>query len=230
MPVSTTNMGLTTWTALDDYFSPTQLAENFQTLDLHDHTEGNGVPIEAGGLAANSVTGSALASGSVTESKLGSGSVTSSAVGASSIGTTQLASLPVSHVYNSATQNAVNGSVTALSFNTTSFDVGTMHNPGSQPTRLVAPVTGVYLISTRTIWNSSASGTWRSNSIRLNGSTILKTNYLNPADTTADEHDVTLLYKLTAGAYVQSVVEHDAAGTLTISASSTFAAAWVSKG
>jgi hypothetical protein len=85
MATTTTNMSLKVWDLLTDNFSYTDLANNFEAIDEHDHTTGAGVPIPAGGLAVGSVGTAQLQTASVTNSKLANGSVDSSKLGINSI-------------------------------------------------------------------------------------------------------------------------------------------------
>lgn len=55
-------MGLVVWDSINDYFSHVQLKSNFEAIDVHNHTEGKGVQIPAGGLAEQSVEFKNLAS------------------------------------------------------------------------------------------------------------------------------------------------------------------------
>lgn len=56
MSTLTTFMSLTAWTESDDPYSHTQLANNWNLVDLHDHSSGKGKQIPTGGLADHAVT------------------------------------------------------------------------------------------------------------------------------------------------------------------------------
>lgn len=73
---TTPYMGLTKWSALIDVFSHTQLATNFDAIDAHDHSAGQGVQIPEDGLATSAVSTTKLADASVTTDKLAPSSVT----------------------------------------------------------------------------------------------------------------------------------------------------------
>src|SRR3954467_269930 len=49
---TTPNMGLTKWDLLADLYDHSQLSDNFNKLDRHDHTPGNGVAIKRLGIAS----------------------------------------------------------------------------------------------------------------------------------------------------------------------------------
>ena len=85
------NMGLTKWDQINDNFSHAQLAANFQALDDHDHTPGNGVQIPAGGLAPLSVAAANLQDEVFTAEKIASGSITADKIAANAITSGQIA-------------------------------------------------------------------------------------------------------------------------------------------
>ena len=58
-------MGLYTWDQLGDSYNYAQLAQNFQTLDFHDHSAGRGTQIPAGGLAPGAVLSSNIAANQI---------------------------------------------------------------------------------------------------------------------------------------------------------------------
>lgn len=69
------NMALSIWDTLPDDYNHTELANNWDAVDQHDHTTGKGKKIPAGGLAANSVTGFELAPNSVTSNHIVDGTI-----------------------------------------------------------------------------------------------------------------------------------------------------------
>jgi hypothetical protein len=76
----TANMGLVKWTDLDDPYDHTQLAGNFNTIDLHDHTEGKGLQIPSDGIEDEAILTALLADASVTNAKLADHSVSASKI------------------------------------------------------------------------------------------------------------------------------------------------------
>lgn len=62
---TTPKLGLYSWDQPDDLYNFEQLAANWQILDFHNHTPGNGVPIGAGGLDVGAVIADSIASGVV---------------------------------------------------------------------------------------------------------------------------------------------------------------------
>ena len=85
MPTTTPNMSLTNWPAPSDNFSNTELVANFDKIDDHDHTSGNGVQIPAGGLAANAVESATIANNAVTTNKVQDGAITSAKLSATAL-------------------------------------------------------------------------------------------------------------------------------------------------
>lgn len=79
------NMSLTIWDLITDDFSPADLENNWTEIDQHDHSPGNGVPINTLGIANDAVTQAQLAPNSVGTGQLQDGSVTNSKIAAGSI-------------------------------------------------------------------------------------------------------------------------------------------------
>jgi hypothetical protein len=77
MAITTPNMGLTKWDQGSDPYSHTQLATNFNLIDLHDHTANKGVQIPTDGIEDGAITTVKLAADSVTGDKIADGAVTS---------------------------------------------------------------------------------------------------------------------------------------------------------
>lgn len=81
--IVTPNLGLTVWNLLTDPYDSTQIADNWARIDQHDHSPGQGVPINgATSIADGTITASKFAVGaavpdnSVTTSKIVAGAVT----------------------------------------------------------------------------------------------------------------------------------------------------------
>lgn len=73
--ITTPNMGLVRWDQPNDVFSYTELSDNFNLLDVHDHASGNGVQIPTAGLANLAVTETKIANDAVTAAKIADGTV-----------------------------------------------------------------------------------------------------------------------------------------------------------
>jgi hypothetical protein len=63
-------MGLTRWDQPNDTFSYTELSDNFNLIDLHDHTSTKGVQIPSDGLANLAVTETKIANNAITVNKV----------------------------------------------------------------------------------------------------------------------------------------------------------------
>lgn len=85
-------MGLTVWDLSTDPYDHSQLANNFEAVDEHDHTTGKGRQIPQGGLAPDSVTQVEIATGGVNTSELADNSVTNVKMADNSVGTAELIS------------------------------------------------------------------------------------------------------------------------------------------
>lgn len=73
---TTINMNLTVWDLATDPYSHNQLTQNWETIDTHDHSPGNGVQIGTASILPNSITQGLLAPNSVGVNELQDGSVT----------------------------------------------------------------------------------------------------------------------------------------------------------
>lgn len=82
MSTVTTNMGLTAWDSTSDLFNHTELANNWDLVDEHDHTSGKGVQVGVGGIANSAVTGATIASNAVTAAKIQDGTITAAKLSA----------------------------------------------------------------------------------------------------------------------------------------------------
>ena len=62
MSATTANMGLKQWNLGGDFFTYSELSDNFGKIDLHDHTSGKGLQIPTAGVANSAITDAKLAS------------------------------------------------------------------------------------------------------------------------------------------------------------------------
>ncbi len=221
MPTTTTNMLLTTWPNLGDFFNHTDLSNNFNAIDAHDHSTGKGVSIPAAGLASNAVTTSKINDGAVTASKLAANSVTQakldSAFGALVTGYASRLSMI------GAANTLATAAATVVPFDTVMFSTDTGMNVGGQPTRLYAPVTGAYRVSASITLAAFASASgFRTVNLRVNGSTsdgsgIMYGRNRLSGSTNADTFGITTLLYLTAGQYVDVTAFQNSGSTLAYS-------------
>lgn len=241
MAITTSNMGLTAWSSLTDFFNHTQLSANFVAIDEHDHTTGKGVAIPASGIAALAIATSKIADGAVTNPKLATNAVATANITDLNVTTGKLAagavtydkvgSLPGARVYSSSAFSVPSAANTPISFNTARFNNSTSWVVGS-PTRLTAPVTGVYAITGHVHFASSAAGNFRSLNIRYNGSNRIAGHDRAPTTTANRYQSVAAIYKLNATDYVELCYHQDSGGALNLEvteqASPEFAMMWLS--
>jgi hypothetical protein len=92
MASDSTNMSLKKWDSLSDRFDYTELADNFEKIDVHDHTsENGGVQIPAGGLAPLSVATSNIQDIQITTGKIANEAVTTAKIDDLAVTTIKLA-------------------------------------------------------------------------------------------------------------------------------------------
>lgn len=98
---NTLYMGLVAWDLGDDPYDHSQLANNFQAIDVHDHSTGKGLQIPSAGLkdrsvttikiALQAVTAAELADNSVSGAKLQDNAVTATKIVDNAVGTSEIA-------------------------------------------------------------------------------------------------------------------------------------------
>lgn len=69
MASNSTNMALRLWDLLSDVFNHTELVDNWNKVDVHDHTTGKGVQVPTGGIANSAINASKIADTTITSSK-----------------------------------------------------------------------------------------------------------------------------------------------------------------
>lgn len=87
----TPNMGLTVWNLGGDFFNYSQLLADFQAIDDHDHTSGNGVQVPTGGIANLAITTAKIADLGITTAKINTDAVTSDKIADDAVGSDQIA-------------------------------------------------------------------------------------------------------------------------------------------
>lgn len=119
---NTPNLILRVWDNLMDHFNHTELAQNWDKIDAHDHTGSDkGLPIPQGGLAASAVDNPAIADGAVSTAKMENAAVTEPKLALGSVSTGRLADDSVTNqklAPNAVTSSEVqNGSLTPSDLN-----------------------------------------------------------------------------------------------------------------
>lgn len=143
------------------------------------------------------------------------GSYPNPAVAAGAIDTTKLSALPGARVRRTTTgQSIANGNSTMLTFDTADLNTGGVWNAG-QNDRLTAQVAGTYVITAAVLWEHSTIGERRLG-LFVNGSIGTKIAYAieGPDSSGALQQNVSTVYHLNAGDYVQAQVEQNSGGAL----------------
>jgi hypothetical protein len=153
-----TNLALHIWDQNNDFFSHTELADNFQKIDVHDHTgSGKGLAIPETGIANNAITAGKIKDGEVIAGKLGPSSVVSSNIKDATIQTSdigqyqisadRLAILPYAVAQTTAPVTTTHNAFRIIPWNSTIWDTTTPRQwPGGGSTQLVCRQPGAYLI------------------------------------------------------------------------------------
>src|SRR4051794_15034488 len=116
----TLNMGLRAWDQGGDPYSHDDLGNNFQALDVHDHTPGRGVQLPSAALQDLAVTLAKLADGSVSTGKLQDLAVTLGKLAANSVDATKIVDGSV------GTNELADGSVTPTKLDPNFLPLGTV--------------------------------------------------------------------------------------------------------
>jgi hypothetical protein len=203
MAIVSPNMGLAIWNAGTDNYNHDQQADNLAKLDFHDHSPGRGVQIPTEGIKDGAVTAAKLAPGA---NVIQDGSVTPA----------KFATLPGAKVYNSAVTALPNGVETTLTFDTDRWDNFNVHDTGANTERLVAPITGLYIITISITSNvSPTSGVLRAAIYKGGTTNRLAAAAMSPNAVT---HTLTTFARLVAGEYVLARVLNTTGGAVNVSA------------
>jgi hypothetical protein len=108
----------------------------------------------------------------------------------------------VQHTEQSIPQNTV----TSLNFDTNVFDSGGMHSTTTHTDRLVAPASGVYLITASVRWQSVGSATFVYESIGTNDTSIVVEDTKPVTPGTSTYQSVSGVAELSAGEFATTAV------------------------
>lgn len=181
MSTTYTNIGLTAWTSGSDFFNHTQLANNFQAIDNHDHSAGKGLQVPTSGLQNLAVTGpkiaasaidsskildgsiglTDLASNSVDATKIVDGSVGSAELGIAAVTTPAIADTATLKAVGSfsafaASAQSVTSNATGVIFDTEEWDISNWYDPVTG--RYTPQIAGIYRLSWQVGLGVMASG------------------------------------------------------------------------
>jgi hypothetical protein len=162
MAVNTPNMALHKWNVASDPFSYTDLAANWDLVDIHDHTTGKGVQIPTNGIANAAVTNAKLGNLAVDNGKIATGAVTAAKVANDTLSYTQMAkdsSAPAAGCFSAyrstAGTTATNGAT--IIFDAVEWDLSGWYSTTTG--RFTPQVKGVYyLISTVQLTGTVTTG------------------------------------------------------------------------
>jgi hypothetical protein len=118
-------------------------------------------------------------------------------------------------VYRSSTQTISTSTSTAISFDTEIYDHGSMWAVGN-PTRLVAPVDGIYQVTCCVQWVANGTGT-RYQFFKKNGTTDIGQGHAAKPDAGADQfnrYNYSAEFELEAGDYIECIVNQGSGGNL----------------
>jgi hypothetical protein len=120
-------------------------------------------------------------------------------------------------VYRTANQNIAGSTATAVAFDAEEYDVGTLHDNATNPSRITVPVggDGLWLIIGQLSWEANATGL-RQAWVYKNGSRVAIDEV--PPDTTpvAISNQVACLQEAVAGDYFELYARQTGAATLAV--------------
>jgi hypothetical protein len=187
--------------------------------------------VSTGKVIDNNLKGADLLNGTVATADLANGAVTPAKVG----------TIPAARVRKSASQSIPNNTLATLAFDIEDFDTAALHDTAVNNTRLTAPISGVYQVSAGVAWDANATG-FRELSLGVNGGCpgtpgqvgCAASSVVNAVSTGggATHQTVSTLQKLSAGDFVEAVVQQQSGGNLSANAQGqTFLAmTWVGPG
>lgn len=121
----------------------------------------------------------------------------------------------------SANLNTNSGSTTRLTFNTQVFASAGMHSTTTNPGRLTAPSSGLYMIAGQVAWTTGSTGGYRRLRILIDGSSIVAqdTRDGNGDGIGATHQTVATIYRFaSSGSYAELEVQQNSGSTLSIQA------------
>ena len=136
-------------------------------------------------------------------------------------GTLTSTAMPKCGVYNSAAQTISNNTWTAMSFDSENYDVGDMHDPESNPSRITVPYDGYYFVYAKVGFAVGTANTARGIRIYVNGSN--KNTFMGHTANNTDTYSCTIsmLLNLSANDYVEEYVYQKSGGDLKTGSSPT---------
>lgn len=132
-------------------------------------------------------------------------------------------------VYNSGAITLTTGVSTALTFDSERYDVGGLHSVAVNTSRLTIALAGVYEIGGGVAFATDTVGI-RGVSIRLNGTTTIVLTRDTPIAGDETVLNVTTLYRLAAGDYVELIARQTSGGNLNVTVGANYSPEfWISR-
>jgi hypothetical protein len=119
-------------------------------------------------------------------------------------------------VYHNAAQAITTATITYLNFNSERYDVGNLHDTVTNNSRLTAPVSGKYVITTSIFYASNATGV-RYLAIEHNGTLTIAFDTRGAVSGDITGITISTIYNLSAGDYVRVWVYQNSGGNLNVS-------------
>jgi len=126
-----------------------------------------------------------------------------------------MAKLVGAHAYNSADQNVLNTTWLSLALNSELYDTDTIHDTVTNNSRLTCNTAGIYLINGKFIWDTNQTNV-RYIGIFLNNVTILALSQQLANNSAQLDQQVTTIYDLSIGDYIELRAYQDSGGTIAI--------------
>jgi len=136
---------------------------------------------------------------------------------------------PRCRVTRATSLSITTGTDTAITFPTEVYDVGAMHDTGSNPDHITVPSggAGIYIISG--YYQMAAPGGSFTRSVawlRVNDSTNIATSVVTPPTSTGPADSITALVNLAVGDYVELIVNHNTGSSVSVT-DAALAANWI---
>jgi Concanavalin A-like lectin/glucanases superfamily len=124
-------------------------------------------------------------------------------------------------VYNNANISINNNTITALTFNSERYDTDNIHSTSVNTSRLTAMTAGKYVISGSIEW-AALPGTNSLTGIQVNGATWIASTQIATGSIDYRKQNVSTIYNLAAGDYVELSVFQLTGGSLNIQTSGNY--------